>query len=283
MGFDLYILDFDGTFTDAEKEAGPFFASYKEAAIKLCGATDFEAEWERALQTIRKDPGTYGWTYGGHVVAPGDADPYLRATVAMNMIFDSRGLYLDPSERTPILQNLYFENYPKADTVFRDNAREVVDTLLATGTPVFVVTNSATHDVERKLEKLAPKHRDKLVVRGDAKKYIVAGSALGDDRFMQLPSETRFPGLDRPVYLRRGHYYDLLAELWNQTETSPEGTLLSGDIYELDLAMPERLGVSVQLVEGENTPQFERAAAEASPRGGSDRDLSAVLTRAGLA
>ena len=278
MDFDLLILDFDGTFTDVEKEAGPFVDAYLQDVRQLLGE-DIEADWNRALETIRSAPNVYGWTYGGHVVAPGNADPYLRATVVMNMLFDERGLYPDPEERTDVLQNLYFTNYPKAATVFRSDAKDVVEALLGTDKPVFVVTNSATDAVLHKLEKLAPKGAERLSVRGNAKKYIVVEPPSPDACFTELPAEQKLPGLERPVYLRRGHYYDVLKELWTATGAAKDRTLIAGDIYELDLAMPSNLGVHVHLVAGKNTPAFEREAVTALPRGQVSTELGAVLGR----
>lgn len=282
MAFDLIILDFDGTFTDVEEEAGPFFEAYDADVARLVGE-DPRPYFEAASAKIRQNPGVYGWTYGGHVVAPGNADPYLRATVMMNMLFDDRGLFPDPTERTAVLQKLYFDNYPKAGTVFRPEAKRVVETLLASTIPTYVVTNSQTDAVQTKLDALDPVGRDKLNVRGDAKKYIVAEPASPDATFDALPAELRCAELERPVFLRRGPYYELLSEIWRATDSTPERTLIVGDIYELDLAMPCHLGVHCHLIANTNTPLHERAQVEGAPRGLVSTSLEPVLTRAGLA
>ncbi len=81
MRYDLVLLDFDGTFTDVEKEAGPFFEAYLADVRELLGP-GFESEWEQAAATMSADPANHGWLHEGRIVAPGNADPYLRATKA---------------------------------------------------------------------------------------------------------------------------------------------------------------------------------------------------------
>ena len=274
----LVILDFDGTFTDVEAEAGPFYTAYAADVERLLGS-GYEAEWEEALHTIAGDPGIHGWLHDGRIVAPGDSDPYLRATVIMNMIFDRRGIFEDLEERTEVLQRLYFDNYPKADTVFRPEAKEVVEALLASDVPVWVVTNSATRDVQEKLDRLAPQGREHLQVIGNARKFIVTEAESSDARFDSVPETFAVDGLDRPIYPRRGHYYDVLSRLWCETGATPEQTLVAGDIFELDLAMPAQLGAEVQLVTKARTPEFERRAVAACPRGSVTDDLRRVLER----
>ena len=281
MPFDLFILDFDGTFTDVEEEGGPFVEAYQADVRALLGV-DVSREWDAAEAKVREAPELFGWTFDGHVVAPGNADPYLRATVIMNMVFDARGLYPNADERTAVLQRLYFDNYEKAATVFRPEARAVVDALVASGKPVCVVTNSATGAVAKKIDELAPKDRAKLTIEGNAEKYLVAEARPMDERFDALAKEYAVEGLPRPVYLRRGRYYEVLRRLWNEHGTGPENTLVVGDIFELDLAMPVALGCAVHLVTGQDTAAYERTAMATLPRAAFSDGLGAALERAEL-
>ena len=276
--FDLIVLDFDGTFTDVEKEADPFFAAYRGQVEEQFG--DVASDWADSEAIIAGDPAHYGWTYGGHVVAPGNADPYLRATVIMNMVFDRRDLFPDLDERTEVLQRLYFDNYPKADTVFRPEAKHVVETLLRGQAPVFIVTNSATHDVQQKLNALAPAGREKLTVYGDARKYIVNEPEVSSPAFDAVPQTMEVVGLRRPVFLRRGDYFTMMKNLWELTGATPEKTLVAGDIFELDLAMPAVLGASVHLVLKERTAEFEKTAVE-QVGGQYSETLTPILERLG--
>jgi len=279
MTFELLILDFDGTFTDVEAEAAPFFEAYQADARRLLGF-DLEDSWTRAAAKVATNPAEYGWTYGGHVVAPGSSDPYLRATVIMNMIFDERGLFADDAERTEVLQGLYHRNYPKAGTVFRPEAKAAIETLLASKLDVCVVTNSATAAVQDKIDALDPKGRERLHVHGDAKKYIVAEPETPHPDFDALPETMRAEHLEREILLRRGPYFTLLQQLWAKTKTHPARTLVAGDIFELDLAMPAHLGAAVHLVCKDQTPAFEKAAIAAlGERAAASDDLGAVLDR----
>lgn len=64
----------------------------------------------------------------------------------------------------------------------------------------------------------------------------------------------------RDLYLRRGRYYEVLRDIWQETGTRPERTLLVGDIYELDCrchALPP--GCRINLIASEVTPDYERA------------------------
>jgi hypothetical protein len=198
------------------------------------------------------------------------------------MVLDRRGLYLDGNARTDLLQKLYHRNYPKADTVFRSDAKRVVEALLASGIPTFVVTNSATDDVQRKIDKLAPNGRERLTVHGNAKKFFVVDPQPNDARFEALPPTMAVEGLERPIYVRRGCYYEVLRGIWEKTGLSPERTLVAGDIFELDLALPAHLGAHVQLVLKEKTEAFERRAIAQLPNADASEDLGGILRRVGL-
>ncbi len=281
MRHSLVILDFDGTFTDVEQEAGPFFAAYMAEVRALLGNEDIDAEWDATAALVAEAPTKHGWTYEGLVVAPGNADPYLRATIILNLMLDKRGLHTEVEERRALLQRLYFENYPKADTVFRPEAKEVVETLLAGDAHICVVTNSATDDVEHKIDVLAPKGRENLRVFGDARKFVVAEPAQPDPRFDAVPESMSIDHIERPVLLRRGPYFDLLAKLWTETGATPETTLVAGDIFELDLALPGQLGTDVHLVLKERTEAYERSGVAMFEGGAESPGLDAILTRLG--
>ena len=56
----------------------------------------------------------------------------------------------------------------------------------------------------------------------------------------------------RPIYLRRGAYFDALCHLWSEGFHEPgfpiAQTIFCGDIWELDLALPQALGAPVHLI-----------------------------------
>jgi FMN phosphatase YigB (HAD superfamily) len=276
------VVDFDGTFTDVEIEGAPFQAAYRAALADLVGSP-IEAEWEAALAELRRAPERYGWMHGGKIVAPGNADPYVRSTSAAQQIFDQRRLLKDPEVRTAVVQAFYAHAYRKTVTAFRTDARATLETLLASGRPVFVVTNSHTDVVEAKLRDLAPTGLHDLKVLGDAKKYIVCEPPLPDERFSKVPQTVQLAGLPRQSWPRRGHYFETLAKIWRDTVATPETTLVVGDIYELDLLLPAELGAQVHLVTGPATAPYERAAIEAlGPRAALSERVGDVVHRIGL-
>jgi hypothetical protein len=278
MSTQCIVLDFDGTFTDVEIEGAPFVRAYQKAVSDLLGR-DVSSEWAGHAAEIAADPGRYGWTHGGKIVAPGNADPYVRCTTVAQRIFDQAGLLQDGDTRTAVVQAFYQLCYRHTVNAFRSDARQTLEALLASDKPIWVVTNSRTDIVAEKLAELAPRGGERLRIIGDAQKYVVAEPQVGDPRFTGLPVEKRLPGLERPVFLRRGKYFDALAHIWSQTGAGPESTLVCGDIFELDLAMPIELGLGVHMVVGPSTAEHERAAVSAIGARGSMGPLAGVLAR----
>ena len=275
MRLECFILDFDGTFTLVDREAVPFLEGFRAGLAELLGAP-VDAAWARIQARVEADPDRFGWEDGGRIVAPSHADPYIMATTVGQLVLRELGGYEDPAARRRALDGLYAANYPRAATVFRPDARAVVEAILRTGRPVYVVTNSMTVHVKAKLDELAPEGAERLTVRGDARKFVVADPEAEDPRFDALPDQVHLEGLGRPIFVRRGRYFDALRAIWDETGTGPERTLVCGDIFELDLAMPAKLGATIHMVGRPGTPDYERRAVEQA--GGTlTEDLSGVL------
>jgi phosphoglycolate phosphatase-like HAD superfamily hydrolase len=283
MGIGCVVLDFDGTFTDVVAEGAPFVYHFKSHLAELIGKDPraVEAEWHEEEAAVLAGAHAFGWDIGGRTVAPATADPYLLSNCVARQLMIRYGALPDPAERHEALQLLYREAYKLTGTAFKPEAKEVLEALLATGLPVWIVTNAHTDLVETKLDRLAPKGRERLQVKGDARKYIIQEAQPADERFSALPETISFDGmLPRPVYLHRGPYYEALRTIWKQTGTGPESTLVAGDIYELDLALPAALGAHVQFVARENALPYEvKAMEQLGPRGGVDRSLRGILPR----
>ena len=101
-------------------------------------------------------------------------------------------------------------------------------------------------------------------------------------RFEALPDVVAAPGLARPVWLRRGAFFDALADVWGADAKGPDATIFCGDIHELDLALPAALGCDTHLVERAAplaTHDAERAAVAATPGAGMSADLRGLLAR----
>jgi FMN phosphatase YigB (HAD superfamily) len=280
MSFECIVLDFDGTFTLVDREAVPFVQGFVHDLEGLVGPSVI-ARWDATVRRVKSDPDRYGWEYDEHIVAPSHADPYILATTVGQILLAEHGVS-ERAERTKILEALYQRNYPKSSNVFRPDAREVVDAIVRSAIPVFVVTNSQTRHVEAKLDELAPEGRDQLVVRGAARKFVLTAPETPDEAWSRVPAELHVPGLSRPIFLGRGAYYDALRRIWNETGASPETTLVCGDIFELDLALPAELGAGIHLVARPDTPEYERRAARASANGSVSQELSGLLERLDL-
>ncbi len=79
----------------------------------------------------------------------------------------------------------------------------------------------------RKLQSLAPAGIERLRIQGDARKFADRPGDEGLTRaFAAVPKRKEVPGLQRPVLLERGRYYDAMATIWQDTGTTPEKTSL---------------------------------------------------------
>ena len=276
---DCVILDFDGTFTDVQQEAAPFERVYLRNLNDLL-ARDVGKEWQEEQQSILARPADFGWEFAGKKVAPATADPYLLATATAIRVLDRLSVLRNQELRAEITQVLYRQAYAHTVDVFRPDARDVLEQILSSGRKTFVVTNSDPTVVQRKLHGLGARGSELLAVVGDARKYMIVDPEPMDARFLGVPAEREVAGLPRNVLLRRGRYYETLRRLWKDSGTSPERTLVCGDIYELDLALPDALGASIHLVLRDNVLDYERNAVQAAgPRGSMSPDLSGVLAR----
>ncbi|MEZ4648026.1 MAG: HAD family hydrolase [Candidatus Eisenbacteria bacterium] len=278
------ILDFDGTFTDVDAEAEPFVEAYRSDLADLLGR-DVEAAWAEAHAVVAQAPHEHGWKEGGRIVAPALADPYILCTVLGRLVLDRFGAAKDESLRSEILQLFYRRGYPKTKHAFRPHATEVIDALLAEFPGrVFVVTNSNPDTVRGKLNALSAGLSDRLPVEGNARKFLLASLEAGEEgaeEFASLPAERwvdTLPG--RPILVKRGYYFRILRMLLTGADVSPDECLVCGDIYELDLGLPEAMGCSVHLMTRPSTPGYELDAAKAlGARGGVGDDLRSILAR----
>jgi len=274
------ILDFDGTFTDVAREAEPFVDAFRAAVFDLLGR-ELPAEWDEKAKLISGNSGRYGWVHEGRIVAPASADPYIHTTTTAHLMFDAAGVLKDGKTRAAILQALYHHAYENTLTAFRPQAKEVLEALAASGIPTFVVTNARTDAALKKLRTLGPVGIERIEVHGDARKFVVGEAETADERFARVPEKLELPGLERPVYPRRGRYFDALAGIMRRVGASPEEVLVCGDIYELDLSLPLELGMQVHMVTGPKPPTAHEIAwlDRFGARAGHADDLRAILER----
>lgn len=278
MQLDCVVFDFDGTLTDVERHAPPFHAASREALAGVlgCGLGEVERLWDEVEAEHRIAPPEMGWMVDGHVVGPARGDPYLIANAIVRAILERHGV----SDPGPRVFEVHRAAYERVEPPFRDDACWAVDQAVSRGAAVHVVTNSNTTTVAARLDGLGLRHRDRVVVRGHARKFVIGAPAQADSRFDALPESVMARGLGRPMLLRRGPYFDVLRQLWNGGGTA-ETTLVVGDLFELDLAMPSALGCAVHLVTRPTTMAHEREAALSAGRGGAGARLGEVIDRLG--
>jgi hypothetical protein len=133
MTVECIVLDFDGTFTLVDREAVPFLEGFL-ADLRADVGAEVASRWEETVARVKADPDRYGWENDGVIVAPSHADPYILATTVGQLLLADAGMS-SRAERTEKLQGLYQRNYPRALTVFRPDAKAVIETLVATSTP----------------------------------------------------------------------------------------------------------------------------------------------------
>lgn len=254
------ILDFDGTFTDAEAEGAPFASAFKAGIFDLVGR-DISAEWDAMKKTIEDDPSRFGWVFDGNIVAPALADPYILSTTIAQGVLDRAGILKDPEHRNAVVQGIYHWAYGKTGSVFRAKAREVLEHVLAKGLQTYCITNASTDGVIRKLETLIPGvvGEKRITIFGAAQKFWIGVPQNPDARWARLPAEYRVEGLERPIHVRRGRYFDALQKVLAETGCEPSEVIVCGDIFELDLSLPLQLGMQIHLVESPRTPAYELA------------------------
>jgi FMN phosphatase YigB (HAD superfamily) len=259
MTIENYVLDFDGTLTDVDQEAKPFLEKWQELFAESVDLPQDEIANHAAeiRESILKDPKA-GWTYNGLVIAPATADPYVLNTTVYQKLVEERldehilqlGVNVD-------MQDLFKKCYPYAGVAFKEGAKEFLEELVK-GHKTVIVTNSDAAKVAEKLAKLTDL---KIEVLGNAKKYAAVISPDG-----KIPESIQPNGFPRPVYLRRNSYKAVLDSL-KERGFHPHNTAVVGDIYELDLALPEWLGYHVILMETKWTPAHEKNYLATIPNG----------------
>ncbi len=260
----LVVLDFDGTCTDVEAEG----IGFTEAVIKtLVTVTqhnegDIRDLYERFERRLHDEPGVHGMRYGDKIVAPAMVDPYLRSGPIAKWVLETCGIRTEPEDilLRLFIGPLYRYHYGFSSTALRPELEHFLETLTEAGLPTVVVTNSDTTNVRRKLMTLQSESARNLPIYGDARKFV-----LGD--LLDVSELMHIPGLERPIYLRRPHYFAVLRDLLERYGIqSYDDVIVIGDIYELDLALPDALGCHIGLMVNAHTPEYELQHLKYHPR-----------------
>jgi hypothetical protein len=280
------VLDFDGTCTLVEQAAEGYLEAYRQGFSTQVSPLTAE-EWGAALARVRGQSPQAGWTLAGTPSAPVAADPYILAYETASHLMRERRL---PGA---LPYSLHGGAYAASPAPWRPDVREVLETLDAKGVSVFFVSNSDSAYIEGRLDGLFPNGgsvRQGIVVRSGAGKFRVCELPWEDqpflnegcrDIFRRLPSSLSVAELGRPVYVRRGSYFEALSRALEGDCDGLGDTLFCGDIWELDLAMPRLLGARIHLIERAapfETYDYERRAIAAEGVwANSGRDLASLL------
>ncbi len=281
------ILDFDGTLTDPNKERAGFETRYRDA---LAGATSpaVVERWAAAAKKVDEDPETHGLRVaGGQLTAPGDADVYIRCFGITQLLGMELGLAPSLDALMPLAAAAYAEAYGQmsetwSPPMFREETEAFLDGLRERGLPVWLVTNAESSGVKRRLSVLADERWSFMNLRGQAQKFWLAPPRVSSAAFDALPSEQVLPRSGRSVKLKRGPYFEALKAVWDAANVAPRDTLVVGDVYDLDLALPAALGACVHWIENHATRGAYHSALDAlEGRGSSSKSLLNVLSQLG--
>jgi hypothetical protein len=284
------VLDFDGTCTQIPKVWETYLDLYFKA-LREAGFDVSTSEWSEACAAVRKHSPKAGWTLAGCAAAPAAADPYILADEAMRLILRRRG------DRRPVPAEINAKAYGAAPAPWRPEALDTFAELIERGLRLHFVSNSSTVVITGRLNELLANHgslRDKISVQSDAGKFRVcelewdeklSPSSEARRRFGALPAAWdggKFTNsISRPVYLRRGAYFNAISGVLRGKFTLLASTVFCGDIWEMDLAMPHALGANVHLVDRAapfNTYKYEKQAiATYGRRAKTSADLRGLL------
>lgn len=288
MAIRYVVLDFDGTCTQVELASAGFLDSYRAILEKANGRAPgaLTQAWEAAIAKVRAASPSAGWTLlGAPSTAPAAADPYILAGEASALLQRDRTIQQVPDDA-------YKRAYAANPAPWRPEVPKVLAALVKRGLKIGFISNSERFAIQGRLVDLLHadrKLRGKIVVHGDAAKFklqelpvgATSPGAVHRKEFEKLDGAVRAEGMTRPIYLRRGSYFDALCGLWNDLGAKGYAiteTIVCGDIWDLDLAMPRALGAAVHLIR--RAPPFETYPYElaqlATPKDAS-KDLNGLV------
>lgn len=253
MAITTLVLDFDGTCTDIPS----MNAGYLDACFAYLVAHQWpidRAQWLDALEAVRGLSPDRGWRLnGGLPSAPAAADPYILSGEAVEYLREKLGARDLPGD-------VYGAAYKGHTANLRAELTGVLEAVVARGIEVWFVSNTSTTKLVERLEEVfakAPALRGVIRIRGGAQKYAVTPAQWeGAEKlspamqgvYRALPEEGA-KRIARPIYLRRGHYVSVLDEVWAGDPARAASTIVCGDVWELDLALPAHLGCKLHSID----------------------------------
>ncbi len=282
-----FVLDFDGTCTQIAEIAVSYLEQYRLKFIENVGPLS-ELEWQGAKSKVCQESPKAAWMLSGAPSAPAAADPFILADEAAKLVLRSRG---QKNVLIPAIVNS--QAYSAVPAPWREEACDVIGELVQRGAQVHFISNSSSTLIRQRLAELFGSEAavgNGISVASDAGKFRICelswerteiGSEF-EQKFLSLPAESdRQAGLVRPIYLRRGAYFEAICSALRGDLSFLSSTVFCGDIWEMDLAMPFALGAKVHLIERappfSTYPYEHQLLANCGERGRTSSDLRGLL------
>jgi len=234
------ISDFDGVLTAQEGEADAVGIRQLELLADAAGSKVVaQTLLDEYRVEVRAAPTSHGWWVKGYLTCYADEDPYVFHTAVSNVLYEKgprsivdKLIASGMADSNEFAGRCFLEGTEawraQNDSHLVDETVELFDALAEMKASVVVVSNSSTDRIESILEDFGRERLSSLTpkVRGGARKFVVT-----DDIEVPVPEAAAFG--PRTIALRRGHYYEILAE------EKPD--LVIGDVLSLDLSLPVTL------------------------------------------
>ena len=261
------VMDFDGTVTDLHSRSETYLNSFVEKMAKKIGMNESELKElvGLATQAVINHPENYAWRNGNGTRVSAATDIFLITQQAAESVL--KNLRINPSLKIPpknqvgrLMTNLFAYSRPLMEFVFQPGVGEFIDQLKEGGGLV-IVTNSGTDQVKKDLGQLMGLDHGIPVV-GNARKYFI------DEKWSQGLQKEKFHPYPYPesVSLQRPLYYEVLTNLGAIK-------LVMGDMSELDLFLPQAMGIPTALKRSPTTPYWEVEYYDQKPQSGLNRFL----------
>jgi hypothetical protein len=281
-------MDFDGTCTQVPLIVDAYLDAYRKNFSIAFGSVS-PGDWAEAQACVRQHSPEAGWTVAGCPSAPAAADPYILADETARFILRRRD---KPADAPPSWVNA--QAYTSIPAPWREEAHDTFLRLIGRGLKIHFVSNSSSVLIQQRVHELfGPDHPAlrSISIQSDAGKFRICEppfeaveiSPRGRDRFLALPAVFAGPvsAPRRPIYLRRGSYFAAIGRVLGPDFGEIEKTLVCGDIWEMDLAMPFGLGACVHLLDRaapfDTYPYEKEAVAAYGQRAKTSADLSGLL------
>ncbi len=270
------IIDFDGTLTAEERQAGALAErSLSTLAEEIVRAP--RDEMARAYRTTRarllEAPHRYWWEVNGLIASYCDEGAFILNTTTLQVMLRENEAYLQAvtaafpqAEYDPLVDciNVLFHRHTaELSPVFRPGARKVLTSLIDhPGREPVVLTNSLGDKVRRHLAALELEYD--VPVLGDTRQYemdphwtrLFRDPALGQIQVWPVSQI-------RQIDLRRPAYYRALAQA---LEEDPQ-IVVVGDTLSLPGGLPLMMGLRFFLVRTPYTPAWCLEAIDSHPLG----------------